>query len=74
MEDVLSKDFVEKLTNYIQGSINYSKNYQNLDVSIMDDSFIVNFKIILLFTFMCNILSIFSLFFKIIMIIVTAFL
>jgi len=41
MEETLSKDFVEKLTNYMQSCINYSKNYQCLDISMMDDSFIV---------------------------------
>lgn len=45
MEDVLSKDFVEKLTSYIQKWTLYAKNYQNVDVSMMDDSFIVLFLI-----------------------------
>ena len=45
MEDVLSKDFVEKLTSYIQKWTLYAKNYQSVDVSMMDDSFIVLFLI-----------------------------
>lgn len=41
MEDTLSKDFVEKLTNYIQSCTNYAKNYASIDISMMDESFVV---------------------------------